>query len=91
MFAILAAYLASTIESFGDYHAISRIAGAGDPDAKTINRGIGFEGWAASLTGLFGGFSSTSYSENIGLVGLTKVASRYVVLLGAGFLLVSSG
>jgi solute carrier family 23 (nucleobase transporter), member 1 len=88
MFAILAAYLASTIESFGDYHAISRIAGAGDPDAKTINRGIGFEGVGCFLTGIFGGFSSTSYSENIGLVGLTKVASRVVVLIGAGFLLV---
>jgi solute carrier family 23 (nucleobase transporter), member 1 len=88
MFAILAAYLASTIESFGDYHAISRMAGAGDPDAKTINRGIGFEGVGCFLTGLFGGFSSTSYSENIGLVGLTKVASRVVVLIGAAFLLV---
>jgi solute carrier family 23 (nucleobase transporter), member 1 len=88
MFAILAAYLASTIESFGDYHAISRMAGAGDPDAKTINRGIGFEGVGCFLTGVFGGFSSTSYSENIGLVGLTKVASRAVVLIGAAFLLV---
>ena len=32
---------------------------------------------------MFGGFASTSYSENIGLVGLTKVASRYVVQIGA--------
>jgi solute carrier family 23 (nucleobase transporter), member 1 len=87
-FAILAAYMASMIESFGDYHAVSRMAGAGDPDAKTINRGIGFEGVGCFLTGVFGGFSSTSYSENIGLVGLTKVASRAVVLIGAGFLLV---
>ena len=29
-------------------------------------------------TGLLGGFSSTSYSENIALIGLTRVASRYV-------------
>ncbi|MBS3939405.1 MAG: purine/pyrimidine permease [Actinobacteria bacterium] len=86
--AILAAYLASSIESFGDYHAISRIAGVGDPDAKTINRGIGAEGIGCALTGLFGGFSSTSYSENIGLVGLTKVASRAVVLIGAGVLVI---
>jgi solute carrier family 23 (nucleobase transporter), member 1 len=86
--AILAAYLASSIESFGDYHAISRIAGAGDPDATTINRGIGAEGIGCALTGLFGGFSSTSYSENIGLVGLTKVASRAVVLIGAAVLVV---
>jgi nucleobase transporter 1/2 len=86
--AILAAYLASTIESFGDYHAISRIAGVGDPQARTINRGISAEGLGCALTGVFGGFASTSYSENIGLVGLTKVASRVVVLIGAGVLVV---
>ena len=34
-----------------------------------------------------GGFSSTSYSENIGLIGLTKVASRFVVQIGAVILI----
>jgi solute carrier family 23 (nucleobase transporter), member 1 len=84
----LAAYMASMIESFGDYHAISRMAGAGDPDSRTINRGIGSEGVGCAGTALVGGFASTSYSENIGLVGLTKVASRVVVLIGAGILVV---
>ncbi|CAN5894062.1 hypothetical protein BH23ACT5_BH23ACT5_19490 [soil metagenome] len=74
------------IESFGDYHAVSRMATGEDPEPRTINRGIGAEGIGCFITGLFGGFASTSYSENIGLVGLTKVASRYVVLLGAGVL-----
>ncbi len=86
--AILAAYLASMIESFGDYHAVNRMATGKDPEAKVINRGIGAEGIGCALTGVFGGFSSTSYSENIGLVGLTKVASRHVVLLGAIVLVV---
>ena len=85
---ILAAYMASMIESFGDYHAVSRIATGRDPDSRTINRGIGSEGLGCFATGLFGGFASTSYSENIGLVGLTRVASRYVVVLGAGALVV---
>jgi solute carrier family 23 (nucleobase transporter), member 1 len=86
--AILAAYLASAIESFGDYHAISRIVGAPDPSTKTINRGIGAEGIGCFIAGLFGGFSATSYSENIGLVGITKVASRIVVIIGAASLIV---
>ena len=38
--------------------------------------------------GVFGGFASTSYSENIGLVGLTKVASRYVVQVGGVILII---
>ncbi|MGI9454919.1 MAG: uracil-xanthine permease family protein, partial [Aeoliella sp.] len=85
--AVLAGYLASMIESFGDYHACSQMAGAGDPSPKQISRGIGCEGIGCFLTGVFGGFSSTSYSENIGLIGLTKVGSRYVVQIGAVMLI----
>ena len=85
--AALAGYLASMIESFGDYHACKNLAGGGDPTPQEISRGIGFEGVGCALTGLFGGFSSTSYSENIGLVGLTKVGSRHVVQIGAVILI----
>ncbi len=85
--AVLAGYLASMIESFGDYHACSQMAGAGDPTPKQISRGIGCEGIGCLLTGVFGGFSSTSYSENVGLIGLTKVGSRYVVQIGAVMLI----
>lgn len=81
--AILAAYMASAIESVGDYNAVSRIAGLGVPDDRTVSRGIGAEGVGCIGTALVGGFASTSYSENIGLIGLSKVASRYVVMLGA--------
>ncbi len=88
--AVLAGYLASMIESIGDYHAISYMAGAGDPTSKQLNRGIGAEGIGCFLTGVFGGFASTSYSENIGLVALTKVASRHVVQVG-GVLLILLG
>lgn len=86
-FAILAGYLASIVESFGDYHACSYMSGAGDPTAKQLNRGIGSEGIGCALTGIFGGFASTSYSENIGLIGLTKVGSRWVVQIGAVILI----
>ncbi len=78
------------IESIGDYHAVSYMAGAGDPTSKQLNRGIGSEGIGCALTGIFGGFASTSYSENIGLIGLTKVASRWVVQVG-GIILVVLG
>ena len=81
--AVLAGYLASMIESFGDYHACAHMAGGTDPSPRQISRGIGCEGVGCFITSLLGGFSSTSYSENIGLVGLTKVGSRYVVQWGA--------
>jgi len=79
---ILAGYLASMIESYGDYHAINAAAEGPPLTDKQISRGIGFEGVGCFFTGVFGGFASTSYTENIGLVGLTRVASRYVVNIG---------
>ena len=85
--AVLAGYLASMIESYGDYHACSQMAGGGNPTGKQLSRGIGCEGIGCLLTGLLGGFSSTSYSENIGLVGITKVGSRFVVQIAAVLLI----
>ncbi|MEM6364567.1 MAG: solute carrier family 23 protein [Planctomycetota bacterium] len=86
--AVAAGYLASMIESFGDYHACKEMAGGGDPTPSEISRGIGCEGIGCALTGVLGGFSSTSYSENVGLIGLTKVGSRRVVQIAAVILIV---
>lgn len=78
---LLFAFIVSIIESVGDYHAISAIAEA--PITNTnINRGIMSEGLACSIAGVLGACGTTSYSENIGLVALTKVASRQVVQMG---------
>ena len=44
-----------------------------------INRGITIEGFGVLLAGLFGtGTGITSFSENIAIVGITRVASRRV-------------
>ncbi len=85
--AVLAGYLASMIESFGDYHACNRMAGGEELTEEQLSRGIGCEGVGCAITGMLGGFSSTSYSENIGLVGMTKVGSRYVVQIAAVILI----
>jgi xanthine/uracil permease len=89
--AALAGYMASMIESFGDYHGAAAMSEAPPPTDKQISRGIGSEGLGCLFTGILGGFSSTSYSENIALIGLTRVASRYVVLVAAFVLLALGG
>jgi nucleobase transporter 1/2 len=86
---MIAGYLASIVESVGDYYACARLAGAPLPDAKTVNRGIGMEGVGCLIAGIFGtGNGTTSYSENIGAIGLTRVGSRRVVQIGAGLMIV---
>jgi nucleobase transporter 1/2 len=86
---MFAGYIASMVESVGDYYACARLAGAPPPDEKMVNRGIGMEGLGCLIAGLFGtGNGTTSYSENIGAIGLTRVASRRVVQYGAAIMLV---
>ncbi|QCC51270.1 uracil-xanthine permease family protein [Halapricum salinum] len=85
---MFAGVLASIVESFADYHAVARIAGEGAPSKKRINHGIGMEGLANVFSGLMGTGGSTSYSENIGAIGLTGVASRFVVQVGAVVMLI---
>lgn len=81
---MLAGYVASMVESIGDYYACARLAGAPTPDDKLISRGIGMEGVGCLVAGVFGtGNGTTSYSENIGAIGLTRVGSRRVVQTGA--------
>jgi nucleobase transporter 1/2 len=77
------------VESIGDYYACARLAGAPIPDEKTINRGITFEGIGCLIAGIWGtGNGTTSYSENIGAIGLTRVGSRRVVQAGAIIMIV---
>ena len=81
---MLAGYIASVVESIGDYYACARLSGAPVPSEKVVNRGIGMEGIGCLIAGLFGtGNGTTSYSENIGAIGLTRVGSRRVIQVGA--------
>ena len=81
--------LTPIIESVGDYYACARLSGAPTPTAKTVNRGIGFEGIGCLIAGIFGsGNGTTSYSENIRAIGLTKAGSRRVIQCGALIMIV---
>lgn len=84
VFGMLAGVLASMTESVGDYYACARLSGAPPPPMHAINRGIGIEGIGCLLAGAWGsGNGTTSYSENVGAIGITKVGSRRVVQYGA--------
>ena len=75
---MIAGVLASVIESIGDYYACAAISGAPPPPKHAINRGLGFEGFGCLLTGVWGtGCGTTSYSNNIAALGITRVSRNY--------------
>ncbi len=86
---MLAGYLASMIESIGDYNACARISEAPTPTPRMVSRGLGAEGLGCLIAGVLQTCNgTTSYSENIGAIGLTRVASRRVVRAGAAVMLI---
>ncbi|MCG8338368.1 MAG: purine/pyrimidine permease [Proteobacteria bacterium] len=81
---MLAGYLASMIESIGDYYACARMSEAPAPTSRMISKGLGAEGLGCFVAGILQTCNgTTTYSENIGSIGLTRVASRRVVRCGA--------
>ncbi|NXQ72777.1 S23A1 protein, partial [Quiscalus mexicanus] len=90
IFGILAGVISSMLESVGDYYACARLCGAPPPPEHAISRGIGVEGIGCLLAGAWGtGSGTTSYSENVGALGITKVGSRMVIIAGACAMLLS--
>ena len=71
---MLTATFCSIIESVGDYHACARASQVPPPPAHAVNRGILLEGVGSILSGAYGsGGATTSYSQNVGAIGFTKV------------------
>lgn len=87
--AALAGYAGSMVESIGDYAATCEAARV-EYGVGHMNRGIAAEGFACALSATLGALPSTSYTQNIGIISATGVASRTVVRI-AGLIFVAYG
>lgn len=87
--AFIPAYFVTTIETVGCLKAVGETSEV-EMDDKKIGSGILADGVGSIVGGLVGSFSNTSFSQNVGLISLTKVASKHVAVM-AGILLVVLG
>ena len=83
------AYLVTIIESTGDFLALSDATNT-KLTGKKLSRGILCEGLGSSLASLFSTTPLSSFSQNVGIVTMTGVASRHVVAI-TGVMLVLAG
>ncbi|KAG6511212.1 hypothetical protein ZIOFF_029269 [Zingiber officinale] len=78
----------AAVLSTGAYKAAARLASATPPPAYVLSRGIGCQGIGVLFDGLFGTLTGSSVSvENVGLLGSTRVGSRRVIQISAGFMI----
>ncbi|XP_071691681.1 nucleobase-ascorbate transporter 4-like isoform X2 [Rutidosis leptorrhynchoides] len=86
-FVMLAAVFVSLVESTGTFIAAARFGSATHIPSSVISRGAAWLGIGILLDGLWGtGTGSTASVENVGLLAVTKVGSRRVVQMSAGFM-----
>jgi uracil permease len=83
---VFVGYLGSMVESLGDYAATCAVSGE-TYKVKHMNKGIRAEGIGCLVASVFGGIPCTSYTQNIGIIATTKVASRFVVQIAACILI----
>lgn len=81
--------IVSIVESTGVFMALSQICER-KLDSKDLGKGYRAEGLAILIGGIFNSFPYTTYSQNVGLVQLTKVRNRKVIAI-AGCILVLLG
>ncbi len=76
----------SMTESTADMLALGQIVDR-PADEKTIAAGLRADTLGSALSPLFNGFMASAFAQNIGLVAMTKIRSRFVVATGGGFLI----
>src|ERR1700710_2981231 len=74
------------IESLGMFLALGEITGK-TIDRDALTRGLRADGVGTLLGGIFNTFPYTSFSQNVGLVSVTGVRSRWVTVAGGGIML----
>lgn len=72
----------------GTYHTVALRVASKPPTPGIVSRGIALEGFCSILAGLWGtGAGSTTLTENVHTIHVTKVASRRALEVGAVFLI----
>ena len=74
------------IESVGMFLALGEMTGR-KIDQQDLARGLRADGLGTLIGGIFNTFPYTSFSQNVGLVGVTGIRSRWVTAAGGGIML----
>ena len=82
--------IVSAVETVGDASATAKAGAGRDATDAEIAGATYADGLGTAVAGVFGGLPNTSFSQNVGIVGMTGVMSRHVVTI-AGAILVICG
>ena len=76
-------FLVSAAETIGDTTAMAVVGLKRDVEEKEIAGSLACDGFCSSVAAMFGCSPITSFSQNVGLIAMTKVVNRFAIMTGA--------
>ena len=89
IFAFFLIFLVSATETIGDTSAVSSIGLRRDVKEREVAGSITCDGFISSLSSVFGCMPITSFSQNVGLIAMTKVVNRFAIMTGAAIMILA--
>lgn len=86
---VLMIFLVSATETIGDTSALTASVLKREASDKEISGSLACDGLVSSLSACFGCMPITSFSQNIGLIAMTKVVNRFAIAMGAVIMIIA--
>ena len=83
IFSVCIIYLVSAAETIGDTTAMVASGLNREITDKEISGSLSCDGYSSAISSLFGCPPVTSFSQNVGLIAMTKVVNRFTIMTGA--------
>lgn len=84
---VLVMFIVTAVETVGDISGVMEGGMGREATDKELSGGVACDGLGSSFAALFGVLPNTSFSQNVGLVTMTKVVNRGALSVGAIFLI----
>lgn len=83
-------FLVSATETLGDTTALAQAGLGRNVNDRELSGSIAADGFVSALSGCFGCMPITSFSQNVGLVAMTKVVNRKAIATGAVIMILAA-
>lgn len=84
---VMIMFIVTAVETVGDISGVMEGGMGREATDSELSGGVICDGLGSSLAALFGVLPNTSFSQNVGLVAMTKVVNRFALATGAVFLI----
>ena len=84
---VMIMFVVTAVETVGDISGVMEGGLGREATDQELSGGVICDGLGSSFAALFGVLPNTSFSQNVGLVAMTKVVNRFALATGAIFLI----